>query len=283
TPGGSSGQFQYNNAGSFAGAAMYYSGTNVGIGTASPGANKLSVFGGFAKFEYNSGASVWPATGNGLVIGWNHSGSHGESNFYNLYNGPGSNKAFTFTQMTGTNAGFEMLSLSKNGLAVFHGDDNGATAGGFSIATDKGIWSNGTVNVAGQDAAGLGIIATHDILSAGNMKAAAFIYNSDRRLKKNIQSLAGSLAKLMQLQGVTYNWIDPEKGASTQIGFIAQDVEKVVPEVVHTDPSTTLQSIDYARLAPVIVNAIKEQEAKIEAQQKEIDELKAQMQVLIER
>ena len=121
---------------------------------------------------------------------------------------------------------------------------------------------------------------TGNIAASGNVYAAKFIYNSDRRLKTNIEPLGDALSKLMQLQGVTYNWIDPEKGTGNQIGFIAQDVEDVVPEVVTTNEATGLKGIDYAHLAPVIVNAIKEQEAKIDAQQKEIDELKADIEAL---
>jgi hypothetical protein len=212
---------------------------NVGIGTTNPGANKLYVYNGFAKFEYNAYTTgvgpIWPATGNGLVIGWNHTGGHGESNFYNVYvQSDTTAKAFTFTQMTGAGAGLDVMTLYRGG----------------------------------------------DALVAGTMKATAFIYNSDRRLKKDIAPLEGALPKLMQLQGVTYNWIDPEKGTDPQIGFIAQDVENVVPEVVTTDTSTGIKGIDYARLAPVIVNAVKEQEAKIDAQQKEIDALKTQMQAI---
>ena len=67
---------------------------------------------------------------------------------------------------------------------------------------------------------------------------------------------------------MTYHWIDPNKGTDNQIGFIAQDVQKVIPEVVHTDPSTTYESVDYAKFAPVLVGSIQELNAKVDAQQK---------------
>ena len=58
---------------------------------------------------------------------------------------------------------------------------------------------------------------------------------SDRRLKKNIERLQGSLDKLMQLRGVTYEYIDPKsinELAGERIGMIAQDVEEVFPDWV---------------------------------------------------
>jgi len=51
-----------------------------------------------------------------------------------------------------------------------------------------------------------------------------------------VQSLAHSLAKILAIRGVTYKWIDEDKyGSQTQIGVIAQEIEKIVPEVVTTD------------------------------------------------
>jgi hypothetical protein len=110
--------------------------------------------------------------------------------------------------------------------------------------------------------------------------AGQFLYNSDRRLKKDIAPLFGSLAKVEALQPVTYQWIDQNTGKGTQIGFIAQDVENVVPQLVHTEASTTLKSVDYARVTPLLVGAVQELNTKIDAQQKEIDELKAEINAL---
>ena len=117
-------------------------------------------------------------------------------------------------------------------------------------------------------------LENNNAVFGGNVYAFAFIYNSDERLKKNIQPLTDSLSKVLQLQGVTFNWKNAGMPQGTQIGFIAQDVEKVVPELVSTDASTTLKSVDYAKVTPLLVEAMKTQEAKIQAQQTEIEELK---------
>jgi hypothetical protein len=100
---------------------------------------------------------------------------------------------------------------------------------------------------------------------------------SDVTLKKDIEPLSSSLGKVMRLQGVSYDWkVDeyPDKGftGDRQIGFIAQDVEKVFPELVRTD-SKGYKSIYYAQMVAVLAEAIKEQ-------QKEISELKKQQAMI---
>ncbi len=165
---------------------------------------------------------------------------------------------------------------------------NGRDVNGYGLAVPTGgIWANGT-NISGDSISATGGIATNGrIWALGNMYAAAFIYNSDARLKKDIQALGGNLAKVLQLQPVSYLWKDPKSAQGNQIGFIAQDVAKVVPEVVYTDASTTLKSIDYARLTPLLVGSVQDLDKKIEdqqkqldAQQKEINDLKAQIQAI---
>jgi len=108
--------------------------------------------------------------------------------------------------------------------------------------------------------------------------------SSDRRLKTNITSLENSLDKIISLQGVSYHYI-PEynnirfDSSRKSIGFIAQDLEKVFPEIVRTDEDG-LKSVEYQLLNAAIVEAIKEQQTtietlndKLENQQNQINEL----------
>ena len=90
--------------------------------------------------------------------------------------------------------------------------------------------------------------------------------NSDMRLKSNIISLSGALAKLLEIDGKTYTMKSNEKDA--KIGLLAQDVQKVLPELVkESDDKQGTLSVNYQGLIPVLINAIKEQ-------QEQIDELK---------
>ena len=100
---------------------------------------------------------------------------------------------------------------------------------------------------------------------------------SDRRYKTDFAPLSGSLAKVGLLNGLYYNWRTkefPEKEfpAERQLGFIAQDIEALFPEVVLTD-AHGYKSVDYGRLTPVLVEAIKELNALVQQQQATLHEL----------
>ena len=94
-----------------------------------------------------------------------------------------------------------------------------------------------------------------------SLKAKTITETSDERLKKNIQPLASSLAKLAQLRGVSFKWKDEPQ--DNQIGLVAQEVEKILPEIVSTD-SEGYKSIAYGKLTAVLLEAIKEQQQQIE-------------------
>ena len=99
--------------------------------------------------------------------------------------------------------------------------------------------------------------------------ANAWTEESDRRLKKNIRPINNGLDIVQGLQGVRFQWKD-ERRPGYQIGFIAQDVEKVLPEVVHPGKTYAMQS---SQITAVLVEAVKQQQKQIESQQKQIDRL----------
>jgi hypothetical protein len=127
----------------------------------------------------------------------------------------------------------------------------------------------------------------------------AFYYASDERFKKNISKISYGIDSLMKLNPVEFNWdvdsfyeydnksvnnsarnIDKSK----QLGFIAQDVQKVLPEVVKEDDKGYL-SVQYGNIVPLTVEAIKEQQLEIETlqeqnnkQQQEIDQLRNELE-----
>jgi hypothetical protein len=109
--------------------------------------------------------------------------------------------------------------------------------------------------------------------------------NSDSRLKANIISLGSTLAKLLQIDGKTYT-MKKDENKKQKIGVLAQDIEKVFPELV--SESNGVKSVNYQGLVPVLINALKEQDSKmneqdtkLNKQQAEIDELKAIVNKLI--
>jgi hypothetical protein len=103
-----------------------------------------------------------------------------------------------------------------------------------------------------------------------------WLTNSDVRYKKNINTLEDCLGKVMSMRGVSFEMISDSLNIGTRrknIGFIAQELENVVPEVVVT-ASDGFKAVAYDKITAVLTEAIKEQQRLIESQQKKIDELK---------
>jgi hypothetical protein len=91
---------------------------------------------------------------------------------------------------------------------------------------------------------------------------------SDRRFKDNIKGLKGNYAKLLKLKGLYFDWKQDSftqsrlKGIKgSEIGFIAQDVQKVVPEVVHLE--SDFYTIEYDKMVVLGIGSIQEQQTRI--------------------
>jgi hypothetical protein len=114
-----------------------------------------------------------------------------------------------------------------------------------------------------------------DILSIrGNGNAilmGTLTQSSDARLKTNIQPLKSSIQNIRQLNGYTYNWKENNRDKEKQIGVLAQEVQKIYPELVNQDEKGVL-SVNYIGLVPVLIEGIKEQQKQIEEQTKELQE-----------
>ena len=184
--------------------------------------------------------------------------------------------------------GWRSVASGNGAVAMGHGS---TASGAFSFTSGNGNTASGQGSVAfglGTQALGQGTVAigknnaTTDAAfvvgngaDAGNQSDAFVVntdgsavfagdvtVNSDMRLKANIISLGSTLAKLMQIDGKSYVM---KKDASKQkIGLLAQDVQAVYPELVKeaTNEEGTL-SVNYQGLIPVLINAIKEQQAEI--------------------
>jgi hypothetical protein len=114
--------------------------------------------------------------------------------------------------------------------------------------------------------------------SAGNLAIAGAYGYSDLRMKKNVEDITGATALDLvgRLKPVTFNWKDPEKGGGLQYGLIAQDVQKILPGLIMTDPNGML-GLNYSGLIAPMVKSIQEQQKEIEDLQKQIDDLKARL------
>jgi len=172
---------------------------------------------------------------------------------------------------TGSNAGYLEIATGDDGTEPhYHRQYTGV----FSSLTRTATILNGSGNT----------------LFPGEVTA----YSSDARLKTNIENIPNALDKVKALNGVLYNWtdeghkwgldVDTEK---REVGLLAQEVQAVLPEAVAPAPfdlddegnsksGEDYLTVKYERIAPVLIEAIKEQ-------QKEIDELKAMVQKLLDK
>jgi hypothetical protein len=107
--------------------------------------------------------------------------------------------------------------------------------------------------------------------ASGNLSAPV----SDQSVKENIQPLQYGLDTIMQLNPVQFEYIDSHKnyGEGLQIGNIAQDVEKIIPEAVFITPSTGLKGIDYNQFNGIYIKAIQDQQKIIESLIERIEQL----------
>jgi hypothetical protein len=167
--------------------------------------------------------------------------------------GPGK----TLTASTGTFLGMNSASgyagvfieIRNNDSMKFSVDDDGATY----IAT---LTSNGTV------------YSNSGTLTNTNP--------SDENLKENIQSMIGGTSLVNQLNPVSFEWKSGIGGTGTKYGFIAQEVQAVIPDIVSTDQSGTI-GIDTVSLIPFLVKSIKEQQETIEQLRAEIQFIKSEL------
>jgi hypothetical protein len=186
--------------------------------------------------------------------------------------------------------------ISGGSLSNVNVGSGGASTGMFSDFSASGI-----ISLTGDMAAGVKINLepgqeAMNGIPIGAIQAAAGTFttlgsasgvvdSSDRRFKKNITSIASALDKVGALEGVQYLLRTdefPEKQfvPTTQLGFIAQDVEEVLPELVVT-AADGYKAIRYAGFAPVLTNAVNELHAEVKAQQAACQAQSAEQQIQI--
>lgn len=139
---------------------------------------------------------------------------------------------------------------------------------GNSTKTDRLIiWNSGEMGIDREP------ISKYKLSVNGDVYAKSYQTASDERLKTNIRPLSGDL--LYNINGISYKKKNqPDK--SVYFGFVAQEVQKVYPEIVSIDDKGYL-SINYLSLIPVCIEAMKDQQKAIARNQKIIDSIKSRL------
>ena len=106
--------------------------------------------------------------------------------------------------------------------------------------------------------------------STGTLNATIVNSLSDIRTKENISLIENSLSIIKNIKGVRFNWKD---NGNPSVGVIAQDVESVIPEVVDTDPTTDIKSVNYAGIVGVLIEAVKDLSSQVKTLNDKIKDL----------
>lgn len=112
-----------------------------------------------------------------------------------------------------------------------------------------------------------GLTVNGNITATGDITA---YYSSDERLKDNIQPIPNAVEKVQQIKGVSWDWNELSDKEGHDVGVIAQDLEKVLPELV-TTRDTGYKAVRYDKIVALLIEAVKEQ-------QKELNELRSFIQ-----
>jgi hypothetical protein len=143
----------------------------------------------------------------------------------------------------------------------------GASGAFIPLCLEVGIASNGFTALAFVNPNGTQGTITCDV------SGVTYNTTSDRRLKDNIQPISDATDKLMDMKPVTHTWIDNPDEPQVH-GFIAQEMQEVVPEAVSGDAeSDEMMSMDYGRITPVIVAALQDALNEIKELKERISEL----------
>jgi hypothetical protein len=158
-------------------------------------------------------------------------------------------------------------SASSNGDKIKISSSPGTTIN--SNADNRVITGSGTANTLNGEANmtfnGSTLAVTGAITATGNVTAA---FSSDLRLKENLEKIDNALEKVDNLNGYTFNWNKKADLGSTpnnkrEAGVIAQEVEKVMPEVV-VDRIDGYKAVYYEKLVPILIESIKELKSRVE-------------------
>ena len=149
-------------------------------------------------------------------------------------------------------------------------DEVESATGVLNLTTAAGVEIAGTANAAGY---------LLQLPTTGDARARAWVTYSSARHKTNVKTLIDPVATLKQLRGVTYDW----KGTGqADVGFIAEEVGAIVPEVVSFGHDGRAEGIDYGRLTSVLVEAMKKQQDEIEKLQSVMKNLTSEQPSLLE-
>lgn len=148
----------------------------------------------------------------------------------------------TLVSTAGSFGNIKIAITNDNTIDTFSGNLSLGAIAGSRVA----ITTNTTIT---------GILSVTDDITA--------FWTSDERLKDNITPIDDPLAKVLSISGNTFDWNEKSNKSGHDVGVIAQEIEKILPEAVTTRDNGYL-AVDYHKVVPLLIEAIKELSAKVE-------------------
>ena len=164
----------------------------------------------------------------------------------------------------------EVIRVQCEGSTII-GDDDWSLSGNSTLIEVNDV--NAQISMSATNGVIISQVATGTTVDVGaDANGTIQVHVSDFRLKENIKPIVGALDKVLKLNGVNFEWIDKDtKGHGKQIGMIAQQVEKHVPEVVFQKDE--VYGMNYSPLVSLLVEAIKDQQPQIDELKQRLDKL----------
>ena len=264
---------QTNNTGSTSASAIGYYTTASGDGTLATGRDTKAIGDWSTAMGYKS-----ESNGNNSIAMGNRSEANGYTSLvmgYQVFaNGDYSTAMGQFSEANGSHStamGKSSKANDYSSLVIGYYNLSGNTVTGSATAANTAntafVIGNGTFS-SRSDA--FKVMANGDTTVSNDLTVNGdVVVSSDARLKANIMSLGSTLAKLLLIDGKRYTM---KKDGKQKIGVLAQDIQKVFPELVTTDDKDML-AVNYQGLVPVLINALKEQDDKISRLEKLVEKL----------
>lgn len=221
-------------------------------------------------------------------------------------------EAFGFLAGGLTEPGPAWGSYTTSGIGVYGGVSIGSGMGVYGVSSDEGNFTNyggyfqasgrkgrgvfgwassetGSENYGGYfEAAGLegigaygkgsigvkGVGQKYDFYAAG--PGINYGSESSIRWKRNVKGIENPLDKILELRGVSFDW-DAEHGGKHDIGMIAEEVGKVLPEIVQYEDDMYASAMDYSKVTPLVLEAVKALKGEVDALRQEIAEKNVQI------
>ena len=273
---GSASGFLIQGSGDTTKLAVLQSG-NVGIGTANP-IGRLSVHGsgvvtapGSARFDL-----INTASNKGVI---QHVTDTGNFELKTTTGAPGlfvdSNGRVGIRSTDTTNDDFVVVGSSRIGGTLTVTNVLSATALGVSGSATLGATRVDTLVIDNMNAGATADVMCHAFVIGGGRRLGNC--GSSIRFKTNVNPLGSGLDLVSRLRPVTFNW---KESGKLDLGFIAEEVAEVEPLLATYNDDGRIQGVKYDRVSVVLVNAVREQQAEIESQRKEINMLRDEMTAL---